>query len=221
MNISFPVKSLSILGTASLALLTVAGCSQTDDAGHTAHESEASVSLNPTDSATATVQEGLTIDSAWVKASHSEMTAAFANLTNATDEPIVITGASTKVTDDVQLHATEIDSKTGSSSMKKVDSFTIEPGDTFSLEPSGNHLMFMDMKCAISAGSTVKITLQAQSGKKYEFEAPARDFQGAKEEYAPGQEASASNSASEHSMDGHSMENMDMSSSSAMPECTE
>lgn len=205
-----PALSLLVLGT-----LALSGCASSDNAAETSSAS-ASASTSASNE-----NSGLEFTQTWVKAGQGEMTAAFGEVTNHSDKAIKLVSAESSVSDMTQLHTTEIDPKTGTSSMKQVDSMTIEPGETFKLEPGGNHIMLMDMKCSIPAGHTVKITLKDDQGKSYEFEGQARDYSGAKEEYAPGEEASASASASmdsqmnmDHSMHGSS------ESASAMPTCS-
>lgn len=189
--------------TLAVGILALTGCSAGSNATSSDSASASSSASAQSTSSASDSAQGLSFESTWVKATNSDMTAAFGTIKNTTDQPIKIVGAKSSVNKTVQLHTTEIDAKTGTSSMKQTDSFTIEPGQSFNLEPGGNHIMFMDLKCALSAGNTVTITLTDSNGKTYDFDAQARDYQGAKEEYAPGKESSPS-----HTSEGHSMSDM-------------
>ena len=210
MNNKIIVPALSLFALGSLAL---SGCAPSDNAAETS-SAAASVSTSASNE-----KSDLEFTQTWVKAGQGEMTAAFGDVTNHSDKAIKLVSAESSVSEMTQLHTTEIDSKTGTTTMKQVDSMTIEPGETFKLEPGGNHIMLMDMKCSIPAGHTVKITLKDDQGKSYVFEGQARDYSGAKEEYAPGEQASSSASMDSQMNMGHSMHGSS-ESASAMPACS-
>ncbi|WP_062380935.1 copper chaperone PCu(A)C [Demequina pelophila] len=141
---------------AVLALLPLAGCAGTDAAS----------------------SEPLAIADAWVKTAESGMTAAFGTLTNSTDADITVTGASTPAAPMVELHDV-IDG-----TMMEVDGgFTVPANGTLTLEPGALHLMLMKMTEPIIAGDDVAITLELSTGDTLEFEALAKDFDGAEEDY--------------------------------------
>ncbi|WP_237204190.1 copper chaperone PCu(A)C [Rothia endophytica] len=192
----FSHKMTRISALSAVALLALAGCgSSTDTASNQPSSSSASASAS-------TQTAALTVEGAWIKAATGNMTGAFATLTNTGDEPITIGGASNDAAGMVQLHTTEIDPNTGTSTMKEAkDGFTIEPGASFELAPGGNHIMLMEMKCSLVAGTTSVIKLDTSAGA-IEFDAEVRDFSGAKEEYAPGE---ASAPAHETMSEDHSM----------------
>ncbi|WP_237200443.1 copper chaperone PCu(A)C [Rothia nasimurium] len=206
-------KTLTIGVYAALATLTLAACGGgANQASHTASAS-ASASSSATASApasapasttaSATSQVALAVHDAWVKAASSNMTGAFATITNESDQPITIEGASATSAGMVELHTTEIDAATGTSTMKKVEGgFTLEPGATLELAPGGDHIMLMDMKCSLVAGSTAVITLDTSAGE-LSFEAVVRDYEGAKEEYAPGDHSGHETMGTTESSDGH------------------
>ncbi|WP_421084497.1 copper chaperone PCu(A)C [Rothia nasimurium] len=213
-------KYMTLSAIAAIATFTLAACGGgTNEASHTAHEtaaasssaaSSAPASSAPSASASSDSQVALTVQEAWVKAASSNMTAAFATITNDSDQAITIEGAAATAAGMVELHTTEIDATTGTSTMKKVEGgFTIEPGASLELAPGGDHIMLMDMQCALVAGSTAVITLTTSAGD-LSFEAVVRDYQGAQEEYAPG-EHSGHETMSSH--EGHATE------AAVLPQC--
>lgn len=200
---------LGILGAS--AALTGCGSAQEDPAGSSSAPSSASSS-----------SEGEALVSAgqpWLKAADSGMTAAFGELTNEGEAPVTLIGASAEgVAGEVDLHETVLDPDTGATVMQaKEEPTVIEPGESVTLEPGGDHLMLMDLQCAPMAGTVLEVELRFEGGATQVVEMPVRDYAAAQEEYAPGEEPSASASET-HSMDG--MDGMHETAGSAeLPLC--
>lgn len=203
----------------ALALLAVTGCSAADTT-----TSESSASATASSSASSTSQVPLAVENAWVKASTSEMTGAFATITNTGKEAITIEGAQSDAAGMVQLHTTRIDPSTGTSTMsEKEGGFTLEPGQTLELAPGSDHIMLMDMSCSLVAGTTAPITLKTSAGD-LQIEADVRDYSGAKEEYAPGEATSpAAETMETTGTEGHSAHaghsNGESSAEATLPQC--
>ncbi|WP_269928359.1 copper chaperone PCu(A)C [Kocuria massiliensis] len=198
--------------TASLAL-TACGGSQ-EASGGSSSSASASSSASSSDA-------GLKVKDPWVKAADKGMTAVFGTLTNTTDKDMVISSATTNASDEVQLHETVIDPKTGGSSMQeKKGGFTLKPGESKELKPGGDHIMLMNLKCSLLAGDSLKVTLKVSDGKSVVVDAPIRDYTAAKESYAPSEGADSSEHASHGG--GHDMSSMDnmSSGSSQLPSCS-
>lgn len=214
-------KFLPALTLPAIALLVLTGCGSTDTSATSTSTTSSSATSASASSASSEDSAPLTIDEAWIKANSGDMTAAFATITNTGDTPITIEGASNSTAGMVELHTTVIDPATGTSTMKAVEGgFTLEPGTTLELAPGGDHIMLMDMNCALAAGTSDVITLQTSAGD-VSFEAAVRDYAGAQEEYAPGDAASTAADASQSS--DHSMHSGHASSSESaaatLPQC--
>lgn len=213
--------ALKYAALSSLALMTLSACG----AGDTTPTAQESVLTSASASATGEPTTGdhtaaLTVSDAWVKANSSTMTAAFATLTNTTDQPVTIEGASTPSAGMVELHTTEIDPTTGTSQMTRVDAgFTLEAGASLELAPGGDHIMLMDMGCSLLAGTSTQLTLLTSAGE-ITFEAEVRDYAGAQEEYAPGDhmQHGAEVQASEAGHEAHS-EHGESSAEATLPQC--
>lgn len=216
-------NSRRVLVPAALALtamLSLTGCGGAQDAGQNSSSSASA--------GASTSETGLSLKDPWAKAADSGMTAVFGTLDNTSDHDVHVTKAETTASDMTQLHETMMDSKSGGSSMQeKKDGFTIKPGESLELKPGGNHIMLMELKCSLLAGDSIKVTLKTEDEKSLDFEAPIRDYTGAKENYDPSEGSSDSPSAdaSHDQMQGHSdhdMSSMDMSSSdsSKLPSCS-
>jgi len=92
----------------------------------------------------------VTVSDVWIRepAEGAPAAAAYGVITNDTDHTVTFVGASTPVTDNVQIHET-ITGDDGAMSMReKEGGFPIEPGDSFTLEPGGPHVMLLDVDAA-------------------------------------------------------------------------
>lgn len=187
---------------------------------------EAASSADPTASASASTAGALTAEDVWVKAADSGMTAAFGHVVNHTDHSVRIIGAESPDAGSVQLHET-VQGAGGSSTMReKEDGFTIEPGQSLELSPGGNHVMLMDLRCALLAGDEAQLVLRTEHDGQLRVSAPIRDYAGAQEHYDPAAEASAGAEHDSHGeYDGHAGHGMDAAqpsdgAASALPRCS-
>ncbi|WP_084039098.1 copper chaperone PCu(A)C [Demequina sp. NBRC 110053] len=125
----------------------------------------------------------ITITDPWVKAVDEGMTAAFGELTNGTDQAIVLVAASTDASPMIELHETVTGDDGAAMMQQKEAGFTIEPGESLLMEPGGNHIMLMGVEEPIEVGAEVDFTLSFEDGETFEFTAVAKEFSGANEEY--------------------------------------
>jgi copper(I)-binding protein len=127
----------------------------------------------------------LTMRNAWVKAANDGMSAAFGELKNTGTEDVTIVSVTTAASNNLELHET-VEDEAGQMIMRKKDNgFTIPPGETFMLEPGGNHIMLMDLINPIMAGNELTFTVTLSDGSTFEFNAPAKEYSGANENYEP------------------------------------
>jgi copper(I)-binding protein len=138
-------------------------------------------SSDPSTEPTGSADGPLVITDAWVKTADSGMTAAFAEVSNPTDADITIVSATSPASTELQLHET-VDGMM----RQKEGGFVIPAGGSMTLEPGGNHIMFMDVPTPITAGSDVSVTLTFSDGSTQTFSAVGKDYTGADEEYDDG-----------------------------------
>jgi len=132
--------------------------------------------------ATTTSKSPLTVKDGWAKAAATGMSAAFGMVSNPTAKPIRIVGATSPYAGVVQLH--EVVDKNGSMVMQqKAGGFVIPAGGMLELKPGGNHLMFMELKKAIKAGTTVPVTLITADGGLLTVKVLGKVYSGANETY--------------------------------------
>jgi copper(I)-binding protein len=137
-------------------------------------------SSDPTD-ASPSAGDPLVITDAWVKTADSGMTAAFAEVSNPGDKDVTIVSAASPSSTELQLHET-VDGMM----RQKEGGFVIPAGGSMTLEPGGNHIMFMDVPKPIVAGEDVAVTIAFSDGSSQTFTAVGKDYTGADEEYDDG-----------------------------------
>ncbi|MCD2111152.1 copper chaperone PCu(A)C [Rhodococcus rhodochrous] len=134
---------------------------------------------------TTTSADAVVVADAWVKASDTGMTGAFAEIENTGSNDVHIVGASSPSSASTELH--EMVSAEGTSMVMQEmgDGLVVPAGATHALVPGGDHLMLMNLVEPLGPGSTVSFTLEFADGSTEEFTAQVRDFAGAQEEYVP------------------------------------
>ena len=144
--------------------------------------------------------DDLRIDDAWVKAADDGMSAAFGVLVNEGEEDVTVISVASAASPMIELHETVADGGSGATQMRqKEGGFTLAPGESLDLKPGGNHIMLMGLTCSLKAGSDLTLQLRTDDGTR-DVTVPVRDFTGAKERYAPGEDEHATHGG-EHS--GH------------------
>ncbi len=119
------------------------------------------------------------------------MTAMFGTLHNATDEAVTITAGSSPAAGRVELHEV-VRNDSGEMQMQpKPGGFVIEPRADHTLQPGGDHVMFLDLTQSLTNGSETTVTLETSAGT-VTFTVPVRAFSGAEESYEPGSDSSDS-----------------------------
>ena len=126
----------------------------------------------------------LTIEDAWVRALPpvQKTTAAYLTLYNPASAGVEITGATSPIAAQVEIHTTrEVD---GYTRMERLDRLTVGPGDRLLLEPGGTHLMLLGLERMPLPGESVIICLQPAAGpavcadaavRRSESDQPAHD----------------------------------------------
>ncbi|MFF8186312.1 copper chaperone PCu(A)C [Microbacterium sp. NPDC016588] len=164
------VRTTSLLRFGALALaatLALSGC-----AGAAA----------PTTSATPEADAFSTND-VWVKAADEGMSAGFGELRNDGDTDLTVVSATSPATSAMELHET-VQNESGQMVMRPVEGgFVIPAHGAITLEPGGNHLMFMDVTSPLLVGDETTITLTFSDDSTAQITAPVKEFAGANETY--------------------------------------
>lgn len=136
----------------------------------------------PADASSSTAVEAsaeITVGDPWVRATTGAedptMSAAFMTIDNAGDADVTLTGASTDVAGTVEIH--EMSMVDGAMAMSVMDDgLVIEAGRGKVLEPSGYHVMLMDVQRELAAGDEVDLTLEFSDGTTESLTVPVKEF---------------------------------------------
>lgn len=115
----------------------------------------------------------LSISAAWTRATPpgANVAAGYLTITNNGSEPDRLVGGSAPFARDVQVH--EMAVVDGMMRMGEIaGGLVVEPGATVTLEPGGNHVMFMGLTDAPKAGATVPVTLRFEKAGEVTLELP-------------------------------------------------
>lgn len=103
------------------------------------------------------------------------MTAAFATISNAGDAEDALVGVKTDITDVAQVHETVTNEDGTGATMREVEEIVVPAGGSVKLEPGGSHIMLMNLKTDLAAGTTVTLTLTFRSGTTMTVDFPVID----------------------------------------------
>ncbi|MEE9335359.1 MAG: copper chaperone PCu(A)C [Granulosicoccaceae bacterium] len=92
----------------------------------------------------------------------ASVTAGYLTINNISDEPLVVTGASSDAVTRIEMHESAI--KNDVASMIKHEKLSIAAGETMELKHGGFHLMLMDLVSPLMLGSTLAVTLHTNQG---------------------------------------------------------
>ncbi|KAA3644407.1 MAG: copper chaperone PCu(A)C [Proteobacteria bacterium] len=101
-----------------------------------------------------------TVDNAWLRAGppNAKMLAAYATLTNKSDNNIALVGADSEAFAMTEIHRTiEVD---GVFKMREQKALPMKAGESLTMEPGGLHIMLMMPKQDIEVGQSVTISLR-------------------------------------------------------------
>lgn len=133
-----------------------------------------------------TEAESITVGEQWVKAADGGMTAAFAELTNTGHHDARVVSASSAASTRMEVHEVVPDARGAMTMRPKEGGVVVPAGESHTLAPGGDHLMFMDVTAPLRPGTDVDIVLTFEDGSTLPFTAQVRDFPGAEENYTPG-----------------------------------
>lgn len=135
--------------------------------------------------ATGKAADRITLTDQWIKAADSGMSAAFGTLSNTSDQPINLVAATSPASATVEIHEVVPDAAGEKTMRPKAGGIVIPAHGSATLEPGGDHLMFMGLKAPLRTGADTPITLTFSDGSSTTVTAQVRDFAGGKENYQP------------------------------------
>lgn len=170
------IRTVAAVSLAAGLLAGASGCATDSSTGLPAPSS--------TSASATTAASQVTVSGTWFKAAKkADMSAGFAVIRNDGTQPVVIVSAASAVSDMMQLHETVADDSGTMTMRKKEGGFEIPAGGELTLEPGGNHVMFMGLNQDVAAGSDVPLTLTFSDGSSVDLSLVAKDYTGANEQY--------------------------------------
>lgn len=108
------------------------------------------------------------IDAPWARATVAgqQATGAFMRIT--AQEPLQLVGVSTPAAALSEVHEMKMEGDV--MRMRAIESLPLPAGQSVELKPGGYHLMFMQLKAPLQAGSTVPVTLQLTNAQGQRLE---------------------------------------------------
>ena len=116
----------------------------------------------------------ITVSEAWCRAAPPAAPAGgcYLTLTSTADDRLV--SVSTTAADHAEIHS--MDMTGGVMRMRQLtDGVALPAGEAVALAPGGNHLMLISPKAALTAGSSVSLTLNFAKGAAQTLEVPVRE----------------------------------------------
>lgn len=199
-------NSYSAFSVLTAAALLLTGCGQ------------GSTTAGPSETVSASQSTvALTVTDPWVKAAEDGMSAAFGTMTNTSDKDVTIMSASTPASPMVELHETVMGSNGTMQMQEKQGGFVIPAKGKLVLEPGANHIMLMGLTKPVKAGDDISFALKLKDGSTVTFTAQGKDFVGANENYAGGDEPTDGATMDHSTMDHGSMDHSGTATESASP----
>lgn len=113
--------------------------------------------------ASLTVQAGVTVESAWVRATVPGQAATGAYLSLRSSGSAALVGVSSPVAAVADLHQMTLEG--GVMKMRALPRLVLPAGKAVELKPGGYHIMLMDLKRPMVAGESVPLTLRIESAE--------------------------------------------------------
>ena len=99
-------------------------------------------------------------------------TAAYLSIRNSGTQATQIVAASSDAAKRTEIHSHSHSG--GVMKMRKVESITVSPGQTFDLSPGGHHIMLIGLHKPLRDGETVSITLKTADGESISATFPVK-----------------------------------------------
>ncbi len=119
-------------------------------------------------SATTWAQAPVHIDQAWARASVPGQQASGAFMHITAQENLRLVGVSTPAAAVAEVHEMKMEGDV--MQMRAIPALDLPAGKTVELKPGGYHLMFMQLKAPLQAGSDVPVTLQFENAQGQRLE---------------------------------------------------
>lgn len=158
----------------------------------------------------ASTGSGLTITDPWSRqpADGQTVSAVYGVVSNSSGSDVRLVSASSSAAPVVELHETLMDDNGAMSMREKEDGFVVPADGSFTFEPGGPHIMFLEIDPATYPSDSVAVVLTTEGGETLEFDAEVRAIAGG----GMGEMDEMDHSDGGDSMEGDSMDSDGMDS---------
>jgi periplasmic copper chaperone A len=169
------VKSVTYLAALS-AIALAAACSENHDhAGHSEQINDAPAVVDAV-AAPSQVQDGVSVQNAWVRPTVGEQDATGAYLTITSQEPLTLIGVASPAAEIAEVHEMKMDGDI--MRMRMAQRIELKAGEPLELKPGGYHLMLMSLTAPIQAGQEIELSLQFEKADGSKIEMPVKALAG-------------------------------------------
>ena len=112
------------------------------------------------------------VEGAWARPALAQQGSSGAYMTITAREPLTLLGADTPAAGIVEIH--EMKMVGDVMKMSAADTLPLVPGKPLQLKPGGYHLMLMDLKGPLNAGSHIQVTLRLRDAQGKEHRLPVQ-----------------------------------------------
>jgi len=169
------VKKMIQLAALSAAV-ALAACSEHHDHGaESGHSHDAPVAVEQA-STPAQVQNGISVQNAWVRPTVGEQDATGAYLTITSEEPLALVGVATPAAEIAEVHEMKMDGDI--MRMRMAERIEMKAGEPLELKPGGYHVMLMALTAPVEVGQEIELSLQFEKADGSKIEMPVKAVAG-------------------------------------------
>ena len=165
------MKPLIRLAMVSTVVL-FAACSEHHDHEHGSGHAHNMPAVAEHAANTSQVQDGIVVQTAWVRPTVGEQDSTGAYLTITSQEPLALVGVATPVAEIAEVHEMKMDGDI--MRMRMMERIEIKPGEPLELKPGGFHVMLMALTGPIAAGQEIELSLQFEKTDGSKIEMPVK-----------------------------------------------
>jgi copper(I)-binding protein len=162
----------SIQLAALSAALVLAACSEHHDHGAESGHSHDAPAVVEQSTTPAQVQNGVSVQNAWVRPTVGEQDATGAYLTITSQEPLTLVGVATPAAEIAEVHEMKMDGEI--MRMRMAERIEIKAGEPLELKPGGYHVMLMALTAPVEAGQEIELSLQFEKADGSKVEMPVK-----------------------------------------------
>ena len=154
------------------AAVALAACSEHHDHGaESGHSHDAPVVAEQA-AAPAQVQDGISVQNAWVRPTVGEQDATGAYLTITSQEPMSLVGVATPAAEIAEVHEMKMDGDI--MRMRMAERIEMKAGEPLELKPGGYHVMLMALTAPVEVGQEIELSLQFEKADGSKIEMPVK-----------------------------------------------